>query len=463
MTVVEELARIDLFDGLSADELAAWAEVTEIRETEPGELLLAQGVESPGLLLIFEGTAATQQASNGRIDPGTPNTGPTWIGAIAAITESALPLSVLAETKCRIAMVPREAFIELACAQPEVHRRVMKVIGPVMRGVNAREANRERLASLGTMAAGLAHELNNPAAAARRAASHLADALDIISSAIGDFVEKGIERDEAEKIVALQQEALASAKARGPLDGLDAADAEDEMIDALEECGIEDAWKLAEPLAAAGVDKDWLMRVDAIAGDATPKVLRWVTAGLTARGLAEELKDSTDRMSNLVKAVKTYAYMDRGDVVTADVHEGLESTLTILNYKLKHTQIKIDRHYDKSLPPLTMRGSELNQVWTNLIDNAIDALGEDGTITVSTQPDQGCIRVDIADDGPGIPAAVKARVLDPFFTTKPVGSGTGMGLDTARRIVEERHRGSLTFDTGAGGTVFHVWLPLEAS
>jgi signal transduction histidine kinase len=203
--------------------------------------------------------------------------------------------------------------------------------------------------------------------------------------------------------------------------------------------------------------------VQAVAGPATKKTLAWVVASLTARELAGELVESTERMSQLVKAIKTYAYMDRGDVVQVDVHEGLESTLIMLNHKLKHSQIKVKRHYDKSLPKLTMRGSELNQVWTNLIDNAIGALGETGTITVTTQPDNGCVRVDIADDGPGIPPDVRSRIFDPFFTTKAPGTGTGMGLDTARRIVEQRHRGSLTFDTGESGTTFHVWLPLEGT
>ena len=186
-----------------------------------------------------------------------------------------------------------------------------------------------------------------------------------------------------------------------------------------------------------------------------------MAASLTAHELATELVESTERMSGLVKAIKTYAYMDRGGVVQADIHEGLESTLVMLGHKLKHTQIKVKRDYDKSLPQLMMYGSELNQVWTNLLDNAIGALGEDGHIQITTSPDNGCIKVDIADDGPGIPADVQAHIFDPFFTTKAPGSGTGMGLDTARRIVEQRHRGSITFDTGDGGTTFHVWLPLD--
>src|SRR5262249_30801998 len=203
---------------------------------------------------------------NGRIEPGTPNTGPTWIGAIAAITEGQMPMSVLADTPCRVALIPRERFIELARAQPSVHRKVMSVISPVMRRTNAREANRERLASLGTMAAGLAHELNNPAAAAKRAASDLADALEMIAGTLAKFVESGIEREQAERLVHLQQQALERAAERTALDGLELSDATDEMQDILEDCGVPDAWRLAEPLAAAGVDDQWLHSVKDHAG-----------------------------------------------------------------------------------------------------------------------------------------------------------------------------------------------------
>jgi signal transduction histidine kinase len=160
--------------------------------------------------------------------------------------------------------------------------------------------------------------------------------------------------------------------------------------------------------------------------------------------------------------VKTYAYIDRGGVVEADVHEGLETTLTVLGHKLKHTQIEIRREYDRSLPPLTMYGSEINQVWTNLLANAIDAIGETGTITLRTRRDGECIAVDVADTGPGIPPGIRDHIFDPFFTTKDVGHGTGLGLDTVKRIVEERHGGSLTFDSNQSGTTFHVWLPLRA-
>ena len=159
-------------------------------------------------------------------------------------------------------------------------------------------------------------------------------------------------------------------------------------------------------------------------------------------------------------AVKSYAHLDRGEVVEADVHEGLETTLVVLGHKLKHTRIRVARDYDRSLPQLAVHGGELNQVWTNLLDNAIDALGEEGTITLRTRRDGSCALVEVEDDGPGIPAGARDRVFDPFFTTKGVGRGTGLGLDTARRIVVERHRGSLALDSGPGRTVFAVRLPL---
>jgi len=166
-------------------------------------------------------------------------------------------------------------------------------------------------------------------------------------------------------------------------------------------------------------------------------------------------------MSDLVGAVKSYAYMDRGELVEVDLHEGLEMTLKVLGHKLKHTSIEVVREYDRSLPKLTVRGSELNQVWTNLLDNSIDALGDSGTITVTTRRDNACALVDIGDDGPGIPSEHRDRVFDSFFTTKDVGAGTGLGLATARRIVVDRHDGSLTFDSEPGRTTFHVSLPIR--
>jgi signal transduction histidine kinase len=231
------------------------------------------------------------------------------------------------------------------------------------------------------------------------------------------------------------------------------------MRDLLEGLGVPDAWRLAEPLTLAGVDEEWLARLQALAGSATAAALRSIAASLDAQHLVSELRESTERMSSLISSVKAYAYMDRGELVEADIHEGLETTLAVLAHKLKHTQIEVERDYDRSLPHVTIYGSELNQVWTNLLDNAIDALGERGKITLRTRRDGECIVVDVADTGPGIAPEARARVFEPFFTTKDVGRGTGLGRGTARRIVEERQGGSLAFDSDEHGTTFHVWLP----
>ncbi len=461
MTLLDELRTIDLFDGLEDAQLAAWADAAELLAIEPGDTMIEQGEPARGLFLLLEGTCEAHLRSNGRDESVGRNYAPTWVGAIAALTGDPMPVSMVAETPCRVAIVASDRFLDLVFEQRIVHRRVMGKVGPVMSRLSATEQHRERLASLGTMAAGLAHELNNPAAAATRAASELVEAIDTIGTTLQTFVEVGVEREEAERLAALQRDALARCAARHPLDAIGASDAEDAMQDRLEELGVPDAWRLAEPLATAGIDDAWLDEVASLAGPATGAALRWVAASLSARTLAGELRDSVERMSGLVGAIKRYSYMDRGELVEVDIHEGLETTLVVLGHKLKHAQVRVARDYATDLPPVMIHGSELNQVWTNLLDNAIAALDEGGTITLRTFRDGACLQVDIADDGPGIPEEARARVFEPFFTTKAVGSGTGLGLDTARRIVEERHTGSLTFDTGADGTTFHVRLPLK--
>jgi signal transduction histidine kinase len=455
-----ELRSVDLFDELDDEQLAQWLAVAQLREAPAGEILAEQGEPAPGVQLLLDGTAQTLIVDRGSVEPVGRQLAPTWFGAISAMTEGSTGVRMLAETPCRIALIAPEDFRRLALTQPVVHQRVMRQIAPVMSRVTAVEQSRERLTSLGTMAAGLAHELNNPAAAARRAAAQMAEALDVLAATVGHFVESGIERVDAEALVALQREALTCAAGRSSLDALDAADAEDALLERLQELGVQEAWRLAEPLAAAGIDEAWLTRVATHAGRGVGAALEWVAASLTARSLAAELQESAGRMSELVGAVKSYAYMDRGDLVEVDLHEGLETTLTVLAHKLKGTAIELVRDYDRALPRLTVRGSELNQVWTNLLDNAIEALGQSGTITIRTRREGPCAIVEIADDGPGIPAAIRERIFDSFFTTKDVGVGTGLGLATARRIVVERHDGSLTVSSEPASTVFRISLPI---
>jgi signal transduction histidine kinase len=455
------LRPIDLFDDLSDEQLAEFEAVAHEYTLEPGDLLAHPSDAPRGLLLLLEGTVQALLVDGDRTEPAGKHVAPTWMGAIAALTGGVIGVRMVADTPCHIARIAPDDFRRLAFAMPAVHDRVMRQVAPVMSRITAIEQNRERLAALGTMAAGLAHELNNPAAAARSAAAELVEMLDTFNATLQRFVEGGVEREEAAKLLKLQQDAVACAASRTAVDALEAADAEDDLRDKLEDLGIPDAWRLAEPLALAGVDDAWLERVQELAGPAADAALRWVAASLSVHGLAAELEESTDRMSKLVSSIKTYAYMDRGELVEVDVHEGLETTLAVLGHKLKHTEIKVERSYDKSLPKLTVHGSELNQVWTNLLDNAIDALGERGTIRVRTHRDGDCAEISIGDDGPGIAPEVREHLFDPFFTTKDVGHGTGLGLATARRIVVDRHDGSLTVDSHPGATVFTVRLPLS--
>ncbi len=455
-----ELRSVDLFDGIDDTQLADWLAVAQLREVAPEELIVEEQDHVPGLILLLAGTAFTQMASRGQPEPLGRQVAPTWIGAISVLTGDPLPVRIVAESACRLAIIRSDEFLRLVFEQRAIHQTVIRQISPVMQRLGGIEQNRERLASLGTMAAGLAHELNNPAAAARRAASQLSEEVGIVQSTLVKFVKSGVERADAERLVELQEQAIARAEGATALDTLDAADAEDELLGRLEALGVPEPWRIVEPLARAGVDDAWLDEIAAHAGKAAPAALHWVAATLTIGRVSQELCESTDRISALVGAVKAYAYMDRGGLVEVDLHEGLETTLTVLGHKLKHTAIKVVRDYDRTLPKMTVRGSELNQVWTNLLDNAIGALGEQGTITIRTSYDGSCATVEIADDGPGVPDDVRERIFDPFFTTKDVGAGTGLGLATARRIVVDRHDGSMVVESQPGSTTFRVRLPL---
>ncbi len=266
VVTLEELRTIDLFDDLDDGQLSEWLPVVQPLLAEPGDILAEHGEPTPGVFLMFEGTIETFLMSGDHAEPAGRNFAPTWMGAIGVLTQGALGVRIQAETAVRAGRVAPEDFRRLAFAQPAVHRRVMEVVAPVMSRITAIEQNRERLTSLGTMAAGLAHELNNPAAAAGRAAAQMVEAVDIVSATLRRFVESGIEREQAAALVALHSEAIERAAGRTALDALDAADAEDALLERLEALGVPEPWKLAEPLAAAGLDEAWLERVAALAG-----------------------------------------------------------------------------------------------------------------------------------------------------------------------------------------------------
>ncbi len=319
---VAELRGIDLFEELDDAELERWAAVATERTLESGDVLTEAGEHALGHV------PARRHADRAADARRPARAGQPPRGAdLARRDPGADRLDRRREDRRRglprrIAQIDATTFTDLTLGTRTVHARVMRQIRPVVGRITAMEASRDRLASLGTMAAGLAHELNNPAAAARRASQDLGEALDVLASTVARFVEAGMEREQAADLVVLQREALTRAAACTRLDALDAADAEDELEDALEALGVAEPWRMAEPLAAARLDRDWLDRVSAAGGPAAGDALAWVAASLTARGLAQEVGESTDRISQLVKAVKAYAYMDRGEMVEVDVHEG---------------------------------------------------------------------------------------------------------------------------------------------
>ena len=458
-----DLRPIDLFDDLDDDALAEWANAATVSEVPQDTVIAEPGAEVRGLQLLLEGEVLVEVVTGAMTEPVHRQHAPTWMGAIAALTGEALRAQLRTATPCRIALIEAEEFRRLTFAHPAVHRRVMSQVQRISEFMTGIERNRDRLASLGQMAAGLAHELNNPAAAAQRAAAQLQEAMEAVTGAVGRFVEAGVEREDAAVLIELQREAVGAMGTRTALDALDAADAEEALLARLEDLGVEDAWRYAEPLAGAGVDERWIDRLVDAAGPARDAALRWVAATLTAQSLAGDLQESTRRLSDLVAAVKTYAYLDRGGVVEVDIHEGIEMTLKLLQHRLKHTSIEVVRRYDRELPRMTVYGSALNQVWTNLIVNAIDALGELGTITITTLRDGDCIEVHVEDDGPGIPPEVRERIFDAFVTTKDVGQGTGLGLTMSWQIVVDRHNGSLTVESEPGHTLFRVRMPIKQS
>jgi signal transduction histidine kinase len=327
------------------------------------------------------------------------------------------------------------------------------------RSVESTARQRNSLVTLGTLAAGIAHEINNPASAASRAVHALESECQTLLSSIDQLARQNISPAQLAALDDLRSEI---ASVTGNLDPLDRADREQALASWLNRHGVERAWTIAPALAAAGVDLDWCTRAaDVLDQPALAPGLEWVASTFSVATLLSELKESTRRISELVAAVRSYTQMDRASVQHIKVTDGLDSTLVMLGHQLRG--VTVVRDYDPAIPMIDAYAGELNQVWTNLIDNAIDAMDGSGTLRVTTRVDQDKVVIEIGDTGPGMPSQVAARAFEPFFTTKEVGQGTGLGLDIARRIIVERHGGEISIESRPGETTLRVKLPVGRS
>ena len=320
---------------------------------------------------------------------------------------------------------------------------------------------RERLLALGSLSAGLTHELNNPAAAAVRATSALRERVAGMRSKLRMIAAGPYDRSALEALVRLQEDAAERVSKAPTLSPLEATDREDTIGDWLESHGISGGWEIAANFVQAGLDIDWLEQVAATVGGQTCEgAMRWLNYTVETELLMNEIEDSTNRISVLVGAAKQYSQLDRAPYRVIDVHELIDSTLLMLGRKLDG--ITVVKDYDRSLPQIPVYAAELNQVWTNLIDNAVQAMNGEGTLTVRTALDRDQLLVEIGDTGPGVPPEIRDRIFEPFFTTKPVGEGTGLGLDISWRVVVNKHHGDLRVESVPGDTRFRVHLPLTA-
>ena len=462
----EQLRTLFLFEGLDDGQLAWLAERGEVRAYDAGAVVYREGEPAEALWVLLDGGVRLLRQLGGEdalVNEVTARG--VYAGAMRAYVDDGDPLYTTSLVTFQPTALFRLSADDFATLMRRWFPMAVHLLDGLYVGMRNSEATlrqREHLARLGTLSANLAHELNNPAAAAVRATGQLRERVAGMRHKLGLIASGPVDRAAIADLVAAQEHAVElAAKSRRRLTAVEEADREDALADRLDELGVAGALDLAPVFVAAGLGVDWLDELAAsLPGAPLDGPLRWMAYTVETENLMDEIEDATGRISTLVAAVKQYSYMDSASRQEVDLHVGLDSTVVMLGHKL--AGVDVAREYDTALPRVPAYGAELNQVWTNLIDNAADAMAGKGRLVLRTARDGDAVLVEVQDAGPGIPEKARPHVFDAFFTTKPPGLGSGLGLDNARRIVEQRHGGTLDFRTGPDGTVFCVRLPLTS-
>jgi signal transduction histidine kinase len=451
-----ELLRFPIFADLPGDQVDWFISQSQEMRLKAGEGYARQGDPADAMFVLLEGLFQGRGEIGGEtiifnINPGDVT------GLLPFSRMKQFTVTGRAELDSHALRFPSSLFPDLVHKMPELTQRLVGLMSDRIRETTRIEQQRDRLASLGKLSAGLAHELNNPASAAKRATTQLRDILKKIRDASLELGRRDLtstQRAEIEKL-----EVFFIQRDEPPPDALTTSDLEEQIDSLLRSHGQNDLWQLAADLARKNVKPEALESLFAnLDADTVRAALVRIAASVEIATLLNEIESSTSRISDLVRAIKEYTYMDQTPVQNVDVVKGLETTLTIMNHKLKRGVV-VQRDYQRIPLLVNSFGSELNQVWTNLIDNAIDAMGGKGELRVRTYREDNCVVVEIGDNGPGISPEIKAHIFEPFFTTKGVGEGTGLGLDTVQRIVK-KHRGNIQVNSKPGDTRFLVRLPL---
>jgi signal transduction histidine kinase len=463
--LIEELRSTFLFEELSNEQLETLATLGLEAAFSARETIFVEGQPADFLWVLLNGEVElTRHVGGQRIVVGTLSDPGSYAGGIRAFAASSASGGYRATATTlrpsRFFQLPSQQLGGLLDEWLPMAKHLLDGYIHTFEGIEVAVRERGHLISLGTLAAGLAHELNNPAAAAKSGSADMRAVVGRLVAFVDWLANSGLAPAQVRAALELRSRAVASSAAAAKHSPIETGRQEEVIGAWLEEHKVANVWDLASTFVAADLDLPWLETAAHVVGaDGLSAVLNWIGDTLLAAAVLDEIDDATARISQLVSAVKDYSYVDRSVDQEIDVHEGIEKTLVILRHKLR-MGIEVVRDYDETLPHIWGDGSELNQVWTNLIDNAIDAMDGHGRVRIRTRHDERAVLVEIADQGQGIPPDLASRIFDPFFTTKEVGKGSGLGLDIVRRIVIDRYGGEVTFDSTPGETRFLVRLPL---